>query len=209
MTCDLQALLEALREAAAAEIDQLRRASLESKRKAALDKRQQILNSMGMKLHGGAAAEEESEGAAASRSATSRSVIVSSSAAALMEELAEESGHTCVVCGEGEAYRPGETLGCYTFTKRVPLHGTGGDGGAAGLPLPSLGLPSGLTRQEQCYTTVTHFNIIHVQCHREASAAERTLKQPKEAPTPAPPPVCPAPLRCAWRTLCPAPCAQS
>ena len=68
-----------------------------------------------------------------------------------MEELQEETGHTCVVCGEGEAYRPGQVLGCYCFSKRVPLL-SGGDG---------------LSRQhEMCYTTVTHFNVIHASCSR-------------------------------------------
>ena len=37
-----------------------------------------------------------------------------------------------------------------------------------------------LGRHEQCYSTVTHFNVIHFACHREASRAERTMKQPKE-----------------------------
>ena len=79
-----------------------------------------------------------------------------------MQELEEEKGHVCGVCGEGETYRPGEPLGAYVYVKRVPL-----GLGAAG-------------RLEYGYTTVSHFNLIHFGCHREASIAERNLKQPKE-----------------------------
>ena len=79
-----------------------------------------------------------------------------------LQELEEEKGHVCVVCGEGETYRPGEPLGAYVYVKRVPL-GLGDAG-----------------RLEYGYTTVSHFNLIHFGCHREASIAERNLKQPKE-----------------------------
>jgi len=163
-----EALLEALRERAAAEVDRLRRATLETKRKAALDKRQQILSSMGMKVK----EVGDSDGNTVEGTSTSRAVIVSDAAANLMEDLQEESGHTCVVCGEGEAYRPGEVMGTYCFSKRVPLIGPAEGSGSCSA--------ASLARQEQGYTTVTHFNVIHVTCHKEASAAERALKQPKE-----------------------------
>ncbi len=101
-----ESLLEVLRESeqAAAQVDQLRQATQDSKRKAARDKRQQILDSMGM----------------ARRGDGGKNVIVAGSAVA-MDELEDESGHICVVCGEGETYRAGEPLGCYCFCKRVPL----------------------------------------------------------------------------------------
>ena len=84
-----------------------------------------------------------------------------------MDELEDESGHICVVCGEGETYRAGEPLGCYCFCKRVPLPAASSVESAPSVP-------------EFCYTTVTHFGVIHFACHREASRAERTMKQPKE-----------------------------
>ena len=163
-----ESLLEALKESAqaAAEVDRLRQATQDSKRKAALDKRQQILASMGM-----------------ARSGNSKNVIVADTQTALMEDLEEETGHICVVCGEGETYRAGETLGAYCFCKRVPMPaplagGSAGTPGSAGSLLE--GASAVLARHEQCYSTVTHFNVIHFACHREASRAERTMKQPKE-----------------------------
>ena len=86
---------------------------------------------------------------------------------AARRELEEETGHVCVVCGEGETYRAGEPLGCYCFCKRVPLPAASSVESAPSVP-------------EFCYTTVTHFGVIHFACHREASRAERTMKQPKE-----------------------------
>jgi len=194
-----ESLLEALRERAAADVDQLRRETTESKRKAALDKRQRMLKSMGMDTGAG------------------NKVIVSQAAPTLLEELKEEQGHVCVVCGEGEAYRPGDILGCYTFCKRVPIlaavsaSGSGGAGTAAAAaaahlsPLaggpgsgigsapgsgPASGGPGsggaaravggGAAATEMCYTTVSHFNLIHFSCHRDATRAERALKNPKE-----------------------------
>ena len=162
-----EALLEALRERAAAEVDRLRRATSESKRKAALDKRQQILKSMGMAVKGAAidGVSDEHGG---------RAVIVAEGAASsVMEELEEENGHICVVCGEGETYRPGQTLGTYAFCKRVPLL-------SEAHSVAEAEAAATTSRHDACYSSVTHFNIIHYSCHREAARAERTLKQPKE-----------------------------
>ena len=35
-------------------------------------------------------------------------------------------------------------------------------------------------KSEKGYTTVSHFNIIHFSCHRDATRAERSMRQPKE-----------------------------
>ncbi|EOD21681.1 hypothetical protein EMIHUDRAFT_207692 [Emiliania huxleyi CCMP1516] len=184
-----EALLEAMRDAGlAATVDRLRQSTQASKRKAALDQRQRILSSMGM-----SAAAGDGKGPGSKR------VVVSAAAtAALIGDLQEEVGHVCVVCGEGEAYRPGETLGVYVFTKRVPLPSLcepcGGAASAAhaspvsrgspflpyGSALGSLGLGGAVAPSEACHTTVSHFNTIHVRCHREAATAERSLKQPKQ-----------------------------
>lgn len=100
-------------------------------------------------------------------------IIAESAAASVMEELVDEHGHVCVVCGEGETYRPGDTLGTYTFCKRVPLL-------ADSRSVAEAEAATTASRHDACYSSVTHFNIIHYSCHREATRAERTLKQPKE-----------------------------
>ena len=164
-----ESLLEALRERAAADVDRLRKATSESKRKAALDKRQRILQSMGMGIA------KESKSGSGAKGAGGK-VIVAQAKNSLMMELEEESGHVCVVCGEGETYRPGEALGCYSFCRRVPLFG-GAGGGSQSSTSPGRS-PSAAS--EMCYTSVSHFNLIHFSCHRDATRAERTLKQPKE-----------------------------
>ena len=88
-----ESLLEALRERAAADVDRLRKATSESKRKAALDKRQRILQSMGMGIA------KESKSGSGAKGAGGK-VIVAQAKNSLMMELEEESGHVCVVCGE-------------------------------------------------------------------------------------------------------------
>ncbi|KAD4888024.1 hypothetical protein E3N88_20097 [Mikania micrantha] len=79
-----------------------------------------------------------------------------------MEE--EEDGLACMVCREGYSLRPTDLLGVYTFSKRVNL-GVGS---------------SGSTRGDCVYTTVSHFNIIHFQCHQEAKRADAALRNPKK-----------------------------
>ncbi|KAI3784947.1 hypothetical protein L1987_44055 [Smallanthus sonchifolius] len=79
-----------------------------------------------------------------------------------MEE--EEDGLACMVCREGYSLRPADLLGVYTFSKRVNL-GVG---------------TSGSTRGDCVYTTVSHFNIIHFQCHQEAKRADAALRNPKK-----------------------------
>ncbi|KAL6498614.1 hypothetical protein OROHE_026555 [Orobanche hederae] len=73
----------------------------------------------------------------------------------------EEDGVACMVCREGYRLRPTDLLGVYTYSKRV-----------------NLGVGSG--RGDCVYTTVSHFNIIHFQCHQEAKRADAALKNPKK-----------------------------
>jgi len=76
----------------------------------------------------------------------------------------EEDGLACMVCREGYRLRPNDLLGVYSYSKRV-----------------NLGVStSGSTRGEFVYTTVSHFNIIHFQCHQEAKRADAALKNPKK-----------------------------
>lgn len=76
----------------------------------------------------------------------------------------EEDGLACMVCREGYSLRPMDLLGVYTYSKRVNL-GVGTSGSARG---------------DCVYTTVSHFNIIHYQCHQEAKRADAALRAPKK-----------------------------
>ncbi|XP_069096233.1 E3 ubiquitin-protein ligase UBR4 isoform X5 [Pleurodeles waltl] len=68
-----------------------------------------------------------------------------------MEELIEEPGLTCCICREGYKFQPTKVLGIYTFTKRLNLEE------AENKP-----------RKQQGYSTVSHFNIVHYDCHLAA-----------------------------------------
>ena len=68
-----------------------------------------------------------------------------------MEELGEETGLVCCICREGYKYQPAKVLGIYTFTKRCNVNEF------ESKPRKTLG-----------YNTVTHFNIVHVDCHMSA-----------------------------------------
>ncbi|XP_011314104.1 protein purity of essence isoform X2 [Fopius arisanus] len=69
-----------------------------------------------------------------------------------MEDLGEdETGLVCVICREGYKFKPNLVLGIYTFTKRCNVE-------------------EFETKQRKTvgYTTVTHFNVVHVDCHMSA-----------------------------------------
>lgn len=76
-----------------------------------------------------------------------------------VEDLGEESGLTCIICREGYKFQPSKVLGLYTFTKRCPVEPYEGAG-----PLGS----SRASKKTMGYTTVTHFNVVHVDCHMAA-----------------------------------------
>ncbi|KAJ8300179.1 hypothetical protein KUTeg_021698 [Tegillarca granosa] len=78
-------------------------------------------------------------------------VTVKSSVLKQMEDLKEETGLTCCICREGYRYQPQKVLACYTFTKRANLDDF------ENKPRKSVG-----------YSTVSHFNVIHVDCHTAA-----------------------------------------
>jgi E3 ubiquitin-protein ligase UBR4 len=69
----------------------------------------------------------------------------------LMEDLGEETGLVCVICREGYKFQPTKVLGVYTFTKRCNVEEF------ESKPRKTVG-----------YTTVTHFNVVHVDCHMAA-----------------------------------------
>ncbi|KAH6944608.1 hypothetical protein HPB50_004249 [Hyalomma asiaticum] len=78
-------------------------------------------------------------------------VTAKSSILKQMEDLGEEAGLVCIICREGYKFQPSKLLGIYTFTKRCNLDDY-----------------EAKPRKTPGYTTVTHFNIVHVDCHMAA-----------------------------------------
>ncbi|KAL1020637.1 hypothetical protein UPYG_G00002740 [Umbra pygmaea] len=78
-------------------------------------------------------------------------VVTKTSLLKQMEELIEEPGLTCCICREGYKFQPTKVLGIYTFTKRIALEEF-----------------ENKPRKQQGYSTVSHFNIVHYDCHLAA-----------------------------------------
>ncbi|KAH9361452.1 hypothetical protein HPB48_003874 [Haemaphysalis longicornis] len=78
-------------------------------------------------------------------------VTAKSSILKQMEDLGEELGLVCIICREGYKFQPSKVLGIYTFTKRCNLEEF-----------------EAKPRKTPGYSTVTHFNIVHVDCHMAA-----------------------------------------
>ena len=78
-------------------------------------------------------------------------VTVKGSVLKQMEDIKEETGLTCCICREGYRCQPQKVLAIYTFTKRVNLDDF------ENKPRKAIG-----------YSTVSHFNVIHVDCHTAA-----------------------------------------
>jgi E3 ubiquitin-protein ligase UBR4 len=74
-----------------------------------------------------------------------------------MEELAEETGLICVICREGYKYQPTKVLGIYTYSKRCMVEEN-----------------EVKTRKTYSYCTVSHFNVVHVDCHMAAIRLARS-----------------------------------
>ncbi|KAA8547874.1 hypothetical protein F0562_004303 [Nyssa sinensis] len=129
----------------------LRHATRDEMRQRALRRREELLQGLGMRQ------ELASDGG-------ERIVVAQPILEGLEDVEEEEDGLACMVCREGYSLRPTDVLGVYSYSKRVNL-GVGTSGG---------------TRGECVYTTVSHFNIIHFQCHQEAKRADAALKNPKK-----------------------------
>ena len=67
------------------------------------------------------------------------------------EAIGEETGLVCVICREGYKFQPGKVLAIYTFTRRAPVEEA-----------------ERATRKTMGYSTVSHFNLVHVDCHLAA-----------------------------------------
>uniref|UniRef100_A0A1D1Y594 Auxin transport protein BIG n=1 Tax=Anthurium amnicola TaxID=1678845 RepID=A0A1D1Y594_9ARAE len=132
-------------------VHKLRHATRDEMRRRALRKREELLQGLGMRQ------ELASDGG--ERIVVSQPIIEG-----LDDVEEEEDGLACMVCREGYTLRPNDMLGVYSYTKRVNL-GAGSSGNARG---------------DCVYTTVSHFNIIHFQCHQEAKRADAALKNPKK-----------------------------
>ncbi|KAL8124720.1 auxin transport protein BIG isoform X1 [Apium graveolens] len=132
-------------------ISGLRHATKDEMRRLALRKREQLLQGLGWRQ------ELASDGG-------ERIVVDQPVLEGLEDVEEEEDGLACMVCREGYSLRPTDLLGVYTYSKRVNL-GVGTSGSARG---------------DCVYTTVSHFNIIHYQCHQEAKRADAALRNPKK-----------------------------
>ncbi|GFN91871.1 E3 ubiquitin-protein ligase ubr4 [Plakobranchus ocellatus] len=78
-------------------------------------------------------------------------VTVKSSVLKQMEDLKEETGLTCCICREGYRYQPQKVLAIYTYSRRCNMQDF-----------------ESKIRKTVGYSTVTHFNVIHVDCHTAA-----------------------------------------
>ncbi|KAG6555165.1 hypothetical protein Mapa_003204 [Marchantia paleacea] len=132
-------------------VSTLRHATRDEMRRRALRKREELLSGLGMRR------EVRSDGG-------ERIVVTEPHIEGLEEVEEEEAGLACMVCREGYRLRPTDMLGTYCYSKRMNL---------------ALGMSSHV-RAEWVYTTVSHFNVIHFQCHQEAKRADASLKNPKK-----------------------------
>ncbi|XP_024381357.1 auxin transport protein BIG isoform X3 [Physcomitrium patens] len=132
-------------------IVQLRNSTRDEMRRRALRRRQELLEDLGMRR------EIRLDGG--------ERIVVSKPHIEGMDEVEEEeAGLACMVCREGYLLRPTDMLGTYCYSKRVNV---------------GMGVSSH-KRSEWIYTTVSHFNVIHFQCHQEAKRADASLKNPKK-----------------------------
>ncbi|RWW77221.1 hypothetical protein BHE74_00014631 [Ensete ventricosum] len=131
-------------------IHKLRHATRDEMRRRALRKREELLQGLGMRQ------EFAMDGA--------ERIVVAQPVIEGLEDVEEEDGLACMVCREGYTLRPNDMLGVYSYSKRVNLGATS----------------SASARGDYVYTTVSHFNVIHFQCHQEAKRADAALKNPKK-----------------------------
>lgn len=138
-------LLEALSsEPATAKIVQEYRDSTRAeKKRLAMATREKQLNAMGMKTN------EKGQ-------VTAKEQVLQEMDSAMAELVKQETGLTCFICREGYASQPNQVMGIYTFTKRCLLEEF-----------------EQKSRKTMGYGTVTHFNIVHTNCHMSAIRMSR------------------------------------
>lgn len=109
-------------------IDNLRKSTKEKKKKKALSKREKTLQEL-------------------------KKPAIS---AFNFDDIEEDKGIICSICGDGYAYKPEEVIGTYVFCKHVFL-----------------------TDNSGAISSVTHFNTIHTSCHSQAVVADQNRNPPK------------------------------
>jgi E3 ubiquitin-protein ligase UBR4 len=72
----------------------------------------------------------------------------------------EERGHVCCICREGYKYHPQKVLAIYTFSKKCDIEG----------------VYEAKQRKTAGHSTVTHFNLVHIDCHTNAIRSARTCR---------------------------------
>jgi E3 ubiquitin-protein ligase UBR4 len=87
--------------------------------------------------------------------------------------LGEEPGPVCVICREGYRFQPGRVLAIYTFSRRCQLEDLESQLWCGSCPTSSAtssspSVSSGRSRKTLGYYTVSHFNVVHVECHLSA-----------------------------------------
>lgn len=87
-------------------------------------------------------------------------VRVDSSVLKQMTEIHDESGLICSICREGYKFHPQKVLGIYVYIKRVQAEEF-----------------EQRAKKKEVYSTVTHFNVVHFDCHQ---AAVRSIRNRDE-----------------------------
>lgn len=138
-------LLEALSsEPVTAKIVQEHRDSTRAeKKRLAMATREKQLNAMGMRTN------EKGQ-------VTAKEQVLQEMDTAMADLVKQETGLTCFICREGYASQPNQVMGIYTFTKRYPLEEF-----------------EQKSRKTMGYTTVSHFNVVHTNCHMSAIRMSR------------------------------------
>lgn len=85
----------------------------------------------------------------------------------MIQDFREEKYLACITCQEGYINKPEQILGLYTYTKKLRIPDE--NQWMAG---PTM------TSEINGFTTVTHFNSIHLTCHTAAAKADRQAKKP-------------------------------
>ena len=85
--------------------------------------------------------------------------------------LGDEKGLCCNICREGYKFQPNKVLAIYTYTRpsNVDEFEFMHSASPHGHPLAT----SGHHRRSMGYSTVTHFNLVHVDCHMAAVRLQR------------------------------------
>jgi len=84
-------------------------------------------------------------------------------------DITEEKVLACISCHEGYINKPDQIIGIYTYTKKQKILEK--DAWLSGDPTGPL---------MNGFTTVTHFNCIHLHCHNAAAKADKHAKKPKQ-----------------------------